>query len=91
MGKQYNAGLYVRLSVEDAVNSQKRGKPGSPSNPQIAWGGRKDCLISYSGNQYSVPSEYAGRDVAVVGLDNVLAVYHAGKQIALHRISYQKR
>jgi transposase len=26
---------------------------------------QKDCLISYAGNQYSVPSEYAGRDVAV--------------------------
>ena len=52
---------------------------------------QKDCLISYGGNQYSVPSEYAGKDVAVVGLDNMLAVYHEGKQIALHRISYQKK
>ena len=51
----------------------------------------KDCLISYAGNQYSVPSEYVGKDVAVIGLDNMLAVYHEGKQIALHRISYQKR
>ena len=52
---------------------------------------QKDCLISYGGNQYSVPSEYAGKDVAVVGLDNMLAAYHEGKQIALHRISYQKK
>ena len=52
---------------------------------------QKDCLISYGGNQYSVPSEYTGRDVAVVGLDNMLAVYHEGKQIAMHRLSYQKR
>jgi transposase len=51
---------------------------------------QKDCLISYNGSQYSVPSEYAGKDVAVVGLDNMLAAYHEGKQIALHRISYQK-
>jgi hypothetical protein len=51
----------------------------------------KDCLISYAGNQYSVPAEYVGRDVAVVALDNMLAVYHEGKQIALHRLSYQKR
>jgi hypothetical protein len=28
---------------------------------------------------------------AVIGLDNMLAAYHEGKQIALHRISYQKR
>ena len=52
---------------------------------------QKDCLISYAGNQYSVPSEYAGKDVAVVALDNVLAAYYEGKQIALHRISYQKK
>ncbi len=52
---------------------------------------QKDCLISYGGNQYSVPSEYAGKDVAVVALDNMLAAYHDGKQIALHRLSYQKK
>jgi len=52
---------------------------------------QKDCLISYAGNQYSVPSEYAGKDVAVVALDNMLAAYFGGKQIALHRISYQKK
>ena len=52
---------------------------------------QKDCLISYAGNQYSVPAEYVGKDVAVIGLDNMLAAYYEGKQIALHRISYQKR
>lgn len=52
---------------------------------------QKDCLISYAGNLYSVPSEYACKDVAVVALDNMLAVYHDSKQIALHRISYQKK
>jgi len=52
---------------------------------------QKDCLISYAGNQYSVPAEYVGKDVAVVALDNVLAAYHEGKQIATHRISYIKK
>jgi len=52
---------------------------------------QKDCLISYAGNQYSVPAEYVGKDVAVVALDNMLAAYYAGKQIAIHRISYQKK
>ena len=27
---------------------------------------QKDCLISYAGNQYSVPAEYVGRDVVFV-------------------------
>lgn len=52
---------------------------------------QKDCLISYAGNQYSVPAEYIGRDVAVVALDSMLAAYYEGKQIALHRISYQRK
>ena len=52
---------------------------------------QKDCLISYAGNQYSVPAEYVGKDVAVLALDNMLAAYYEGKQIALHRISYQKK
>ena len=29
--------------------------------------------------------------MAVVALDNMLAAYYEGKQIALHRISYQKK
>ena len=33
---------------------------------------QKDCLISYAGNQYSVPAEYIGKDVAVVALDSML-------------------
>lgn len=52
---------------------------------------QKDCLISYAGNQYSVPAEYVSKDVAVVALDSMLAAYYEGKQIALHRLSYQKK
>ena len=52
---------------------------------------QKDCLISYAGNQYSVPAEYVGKDVAVVALDSMLAAYYEGRQIALHRISYQRK
>jgi len=37
---------------------------------------QKDCLISYAGNQYSVPAEYVGKDVAVVALDNMLTAYY---------------
>jgi transposase len=51
----------------------------------------KDCLISFAGNKYSVPSEYVGKDVAVVGLDNMLAAYYEGKQIAVHKLSYLKK
>jgi hypothetical protein len=50
----------------------------------------KDCLISYSNNKYSVPAEYVGKHVTVVVLDNMLAAYYLGKQIALHMLSYHK-
>ncbi len=52
---------------------------------------QKDCLISCAGNQYSVPAECIGKDVAAAALESVLAAYYEGKQIALHRISYQKK
>ena len=52
---------------------------------------QKDCLISYAGNQHSMPAEYIGKGVAVVALDSMLAAYYKGKQIALHRISYQRK
>ena len=32
-----------------------------------------------------------GKDVAVVALDSMLAAYYEGRQIALHRISYQRK
>lgn len=51
----------------------------------------KDCLISYSDNQYSVPAEYAGKGLTVVALGNMLAVCHEGKQIAVRRISCTKK
>ena len=50
----------------------------------------KDCLISYAGNKYSVPAEYAGKDVAVIVLENMLAAYFEGKQISIHKLSYSK-
>ncbi len=50
----------------------------------------KDCLISYAGSKYSVPSEYALKYVTVVCLDNMLAAYCEGKQVALHKLSYTK-
>jgi hypothetical protein len=50
----------------------------------------KGCLIPFGGSQYSVPSEYVGRDVSVVALDSMLTCYFGRKQIALHRISREK-
>ncbi len=38
-----------------------------------------------------MPAEYIGKDVTVVALDSMLAAYYEGKQIALHRISYQRK
>ena len=66
----------VREYIIDKINLRRVGK---------------DCLISYSGNQYSVPSDYAGRDLAVVALGNLLAVYYEGKQVAMHRLSNVKK
>ena len=50
----------------------------------------KDCLVSYKGNKYSVPAEYALKEVTVLSLNNLLAIYYNGKQIATHKLSYDK-
>lgn len=40
---------------------------------------------------YPHKSSYIDKDVAVIAMDNMLCAYHDGKQIAVHRISYQKK
>ncbi len=47
----------------------------------------KDCLVSFNGSKYSVPSDYALKHVTVAGFNNMLSIYHDGVQIALHNIS----
>ena len=74
--RQENLSPMVREYIIDKINLRKV---------------EKDCLISYSNSKYSVPAEYVGKYVTVVVLDNMLAAYYIGKQIALHKLSYHKR
>lgn len=50
----------------------------------------KDCLFSYDGNRYSVPSPYINKEVTVSKLGNILTVYYLDKAIAHHQVSYNK-
>ena len=52
--------------------------------------GFKPILCRPYRGQTKGKAEYVGKDVAVVALDSMLAAYYEGKQIALHRISYQR-
>ena len=45
---------------------------------------QKDCLVSFEGNKYSVPTQYIKRNVIVVALESVVAIYCDGKCIASH-------
>ena len=74
--KEENLCPVLREFIIDKINLRRVGK---------------DCLISYNQNQYSVPSEYVGKDVTVLALDNMLSAYYQGKQIALHKLSYNKK
>jgi transposase len=47
---------------------------------------RTDCHIVHEGNYYSVPYNYIGMDVAVIEVNHLLKIYHAGKEIALHSL-----
>jgi hypothetical protein len=45
----------------------------------------KDCLLSYKTNRYSVPWQYANREVEVMlRAGNEIQVTHQGRVIALH-------
>jgi len=50
----------------------------------------KDCLISFNGSKYSVPSRYALKEVAVRKFGNILAIYYQNELVAQHRLSYSK-
>jgi hypothetical protein len=51
----------------------------------------KDCLISYNGSKYSVPSKYALKEAAVRKIGNILAIYYQTELIAQHSLSYTKK
>lgn len=47
---------------------------------------RTDCHIVHDGNFYSVPYTYIGMEVAMIGVNHLLKIYYAGKEIALHSL-----
>lgn len=47
----------------------------------------KDCLFSFKGNRYSVPSECVKRNVIIACFDNIVVTYCDGKPIATHPLS----
>lgn len=46
----------------------------------------KDCLISFKGNQYSVPPEYILKEVTVHQEKTILRIYHNQTLVAIHPI-----
>lgn len=51
---------------------------------------RKDSMISYMNNKYSVPFEYIGKPVSLRVEMNKLMIYHSTELIAAHDISTKK-
>lgn len=47
---------------------------------------QKDCLLSFNGNKYSVPAEYAKKEVTVSTNNNILKIYYQSKLIDTHKI-----
>lgn len=48
----------------------------------------KDCLISFEGNQYSVPPEYILKEVTVHKKNNLIKIYHNQTMVATHPIPH---
>jgi len=62
LNKRYNAGLYLRLSVEDAVNTSKRGKVNPFQNESTSIENQRTLLAEYA--------ELQGWNVAQVYIDD---------------------
>ena len=55
----------------------------------------KTLLVSYAGNNYSVPSKFIGKRVRIIPIDNKLYIYHNMELITIHErtnnlINYKK-
>lgn len=51
---------------------------------------RKDSMITYSNNKYSVPAEYIGKPVTIRIFENNLQIYYNTDLISEHKISSKK-
>jgi len=47
----------------------------------------KDCQVYFQANRYSVPFQYAGREVEVEAAGTQLRIFYAGELIAIHEIT----
>lgn len=50
----------------------------------------KDCLISFNGNKYSVPSKYAEKECFLRVTGSILTIFHQSELIAQHRLDTGK-
>ena len=71
MSKQYNAGLYLRLSVEDAFNSSKRGKVNTLQNDSTSIENQRLLLAEYADLQgWNVAQVYSDDGYSGGAFDN---------------------
>ncbi|MDR0905375.1 MAG: recombinase family protein [Oscillospiraceae bacterium] len=67
----YNAGLYLRLSVEDAVNTSKRGKVNPFQNDSASIENQRALLSEYAGIQgWNVSKVYSDDGYSGASYDN---------------------
>ncbi|MDX1358775.1 MAG: IS21 family transposase [Clostridia bacterium] len=50
----------------------------------------KDCLISYQGNKYSIPSKYAQKECFLRVIGGILTIFYQNELIAQHRLDTGK-
>ena len=51
---------------------------------------QKDCQLSFNGNRYVVPHEYAGKTVLLKFIDDTLRIFYDDKLIATYQIPEEK-
>lgn len=67
--------------------------PGYAFDPAKRSSGRVDrfCTVRFDTNNYSVPSTYCGKEVAIKAGPETIEIYYAGNMIASHRRCLEKK
>jgi hypothetical protein len=63
------------------------GRSPFPYVPEVTRRVARDAYVSYGTSRYSVPWEYAGREVQVRLVDGQVQVWHGGQCVAQHAVS----
>lgn len=83
----------TKMKPQDLFDEKEKAALGPLPNKEFAFSRtatakvHTNCHIAYAANYYSAPHAYIGCEVDVVEINNLVKIYHQGKEIALHALA----